>query len=281
MSAALPTIGSTESPPTPSRCWRRPTRCWSRRTASPSACSPARTCSPSWRRREARARLRGALVALACLGALSACGGDDVNTSTDPVEVEVGKAFEWNGFSVATGGRSTRSSGPPAGEVTTPEVKGTITNTSDEERTAIFELVFSADGKPLATVNCSAAKMATDQSQQFLCPGLGATMPEGYDAVVVQEFTRDSAPADVAGPWATCPSRSSASSSSRPSSRASSTRSSVAGDWCSCRPCWWGCRAPRWCRSRPPTSWRPSAAPRSARRRTSGASAPTRAPSCR
>ena len=47
-------------------------------------------------------RLRGGLVALACLGALSACS-DDVNTSTDPVEVEVGEAFTWNGFAVDDG----------------------------------------------------------------------------------------------------------------------------------------------------------------------------------
>jgi hypothetical protein len=131
------------------------------------------------------------LVALACLGALGACG-DDVNTSTDPVEVEVGKAFEWNGFAVEDDWELNpiqRSAG--AEEVTTPEVKGTITNRSDEERTAIFEMVFSADGEPLATLNCSAAEMTTDQSQQFVCPGLGAEMPEDYDAVVVQELTRD------------------------------------------------------------------------------------------
>lgn len=135
--------------------------------------------------------LRGALVALACLGMLSACS-DDVNTSTDPIEVELGKAFTWNGFSVEDGWELTpikRSAG--VDEVTTPEVKGTITNTSEEERTALFEIVFSADGEPLATVSCSAASMATDQSQQFTCPGLSATMPEEYDAVVVQEFTRD------------------------------------------------------------------------------------------
>ncbi len=140
-----------------------------------------------------RARgLQAALVALGCLGALSACGGNDVNTSTDPVEVEVGKAFEWNSFSVDDGWKVTpikRAAGTD--EVTTPEVRGTITNLSDEQRTALFQLVFSADGKPLATVNCSAAKMTTDQSQEFLCPGLGATMPEGYDAVVVQELTQD------------------------------------------------------------------------------------------
>jgi hypothetical protein len=138
-------------------------------------------------------RLRGALVALACLGALAACGDDEVNASTDPVEVEVGKAFEWNGFAVDDGWEVNgvkRSAG--AEEVTTPEVKGTITNKTDKTRAAIFEMVFSADGDPLATVNCSAAKMTEGQSQQLLCPGLSATMPEDYDAVVVQEFSRDS-----------------------------------------------------------------------------------------
>ena len=131
-----------------------------------------------------------ALVALACLGALSACG-DDVNTSKDPVEVEVGKAFEWNAFSVDEGwklGGVQRS--VDMEEVTTPEVKGTITNEADETRAAIFEMVFSADGEPVATLSCSAGKMTTDQSMEFICPGLSATMPEDYDAVVVQEFSR-------------------------------------------------------------------------------------------
>ncbi|WP_255888683.1 hypothetical protein [Nocardioides astragali] len=135
-------------------------------------------------------RVRGVLVALACLGALGACG-DDINTSTEAVEVEVGEAFEWNSYVVDSGWKLTpikRSAGIE--EVTTPEVKGSITNKSDEERAAIFEMVFSADGEPLATLNCSAATMETDQSQQFVCPGLSATMPEDYDAVVVQEFSR-------------------------------------------------------------------------------------------
>jgi hypothetical protein len=131
-----------------------------------------------------------ALVALACLGALGACG-DDVSSSKDPVEVEVGKAFEWNSFSVDEGwelGGVQRS--VDMEEVTTPEVRGTITNKADEERAAIFEMVFSTDGEPVATLSCSAGKMATDQSMQFICPGLNATMPEDYDAVVVQEFSR-------------------------------------------------------------------------------------------
>jgi hypothetical protein len=135
-------------------------------------------------------RIATALVALLCLGALSACG-DDVNTSTEPVEVEVGKSFEWNGFVVDDDWEINgieRSAG--AEEVTTPEVKGTITNESSEERAAIFEMVFSADGSPVATLSCTAGTMVEGQSQQLLCPGLSATMPEEYDAVVVQEFTR-------------------------------------------------------------------------------------------
>jgi hypothetical protein len=140
----------------------------------------------------ARTRLAGALVALACLGSLTACGGDDVDTSTDPVEVEVGKSFSWNGFAVDDGWtlkgveRSVN-----AETVTTPQVRGTITNKVEETRAAIFEMVFSQDGDPVATVNCSAGKMETDQSMAFECPGLSAVMPKDYDAVVVQEFRRD------------------------------------------------------------------------------------------
>ena len=139
-------------------------------------------------------RLAAGLVALACLGALGACSSDDASTSTskDPVEVEVGKAFNWNGFDVEDGWELNgikRSAGLE--EVTTPEVKGTITNASDEERAALFEMVFSADGSPVATLSCSAPSMVADQSQQFICPGLSTTMPEDYDAVVVQEFRRD------------------------------------------------------------------------------------------
>ncbi|HEV2797673.1 MAG TPA: hypothetical protein VGV65_08640 [Nocardioides sp.] len=137
------------------------------------------------------ARLRGAALVLACAATLTGCGGDDVNTGTDPVEVEVGKTFSWNSFVVEDGWEINgieRSAG--VDEVTTPEVKGTIKNVLDEERAAIFQMVFSADSDPVATLNCSAAKMVEGQSQQFICPGLNTTMPEDYDAVVVQEFTR-------------------------------------------------------------------------------------------
>lgn len=153
------------------------------------------------------ARLRGAALALACLVALAGCGGgsdggggggsddggggDKVNASTDPVEVKVGKAFSWNGYAVEDGWQlkgAKRFAG--VDQVTTPEVKGTIRNTLADERAAIFQMVFSTDGAPVATLNCSSAKMAEGQSQEFLCPGLNTTMPGDYDAVVVQEFTR-------------------------------------------------------------------------------------------
>lgn len=134
-----------------------------------------------------------AAVVLACLGALGACSDDDAaSTSTDPVEVEVGEAFSWNGFEVEDGWElKAIERSVSMEEVVTPEVTGTIKNTSDEERAALFEMVFSADGSEVATVNCSARTMLPDQSQQLVCPGLSATMPEDYDAVVVQEFGRD------------------------------------------------------------------------------------------
>ena len=137
------------------------------------------------------ARLRGAALVLVCAAALAGCGGDDVNTGTDPVEVEVGKTFSWNSFVVEDGWEINgveRSAG--VDEVTTPEVKGTIKNVLDEERAAIFRMVFSADGDPVATLNCTAARMVEGQSQEFICPGLNTTMPEDYDAVVVEELTR-------------------------------------------------------------------------------------------
>ena len=137
-------------------------------------------------------RLAAGLVALACVGALAGCG-DDASTSTDPVEVEVGKAFSWNGFSVEDGWTIKgieRSAGIDE-TVTTPEVRGTIKNTSEEERAALFQMVFSNNGSEVATLSCSAPKMVTDQSQLFICPGLSATMPEDYDAVVVEQFSRN------------------------------------------------------------------------------------------
>ncbi len=140
------------------------------------------------------------VLAVVCLGALASCSDDSAASGTDPVEVEVGKAFEWNDFAIEDDWKVVGiDRSVDMEQVTTPEVSGTIVNKSDEERAAIFQMVFSTDGEPVATVNCSAAKMATDQSMRFVCPGLSATMPEDYDAVVVQEFTRDSGSGEDSG----------------------------------------------------------------------------------
>ncbi|WP_210502816.1 hypothetical protein [Nocardioides xinjiangensis] len=142
-------------------------------------------------------RLAGAVGVLACLGTLGACGGgggEEVDTSAEPVEVEVGESFEWNAFVVDKGWELNgieRSANME--QVVTPEVRGTITNESDETRSAIFQMVFSSGGDAVATLNCSAAEMVEGQSQQLVCPGLSATMPADYDAVVVREFVRDGA----------------------------------------------------------------------------------------
>ena len=144
-------------------------------------------------------RAATALVALVSLVAFAGCGGDDdsdggdVNTSAEPVEVEVGETFTWNGYVVEDGWKVEGIERSVNMEtVTTPEVSGTIVNRTDDERAPIFQMVFSADGDALATVNCSAAKMVLDQSMQFICPGINTTMPEGYDAVVVRAYSRDS-----------------------------------------------------------------------------------------
>ena len=137
-------------------------------------------------------RFAGAAVALTFVGALTACSDDGASTGTDPVEVELGKAFSWDGYTVDAGWSLDGVERSVNGDtVTTPRVTGTITNTADEERAAIFEMVFSADSEPVATISCSAARMVKDQSQQFECPGLSATMPDDYDAIVVQQYVRD------------------------------------------------------------------------------------------
>ena len=142
-----------------------------------------------------RRRGRAALLAVVCALALGGCsGGNDEPdpSSTEPVEVTVGEAFTWNDFTVEDGWEITGVERSVDMEtVTTPEVSGTIVNNAAEERAAIFQLVFSVEGDSVATVNCSAPKMAEDQSMEFLCPGVNTTMPEDYDTVTVMEYVRD------------------------------------------------------------------------------------------
>ena len=141
-------------------------------------------------------RVVGPALALTCAVALVGCSGEEESgTEADPaapVEVTVGKAFRWNDFAIDDGWKV---EGVERGigieeKVITPEVSGTLTNDSAEERAAIFQMVFTQEGDPVATVNCSAATMVEDQSMPFLCPGINTTMPDDYDAITVMTFDR-------------------------------------------------------------------------------------------
>lgn len=141
-------------------------------------------------------RLRAGVVALACAAALAGCSDAEadhpVEKGTGPLSVEVGEEFSWNGFRVEDGWTVE----PVDREVgvqqtqTSPEVKGSVVNEGAADRAVIFEMVFVSEGSPLATVNCSAQKLAADQSAAFECPGFGQDMPMDYDEVVVQEISR-------------------------------------------------------------------------------------------
>ena len=147
------------------------------------------------RRAAARtSRAVGALVALVCAAALAGCSGDEPQaSSTAPLEVTVGESFTWNDFTVEDGWELTtveRSIGMEDA-VVTPRIHGSIVNNSEEERAPLFQLVLSQEGEPQATLNCSAMKLAQEQSAAFECPGLGSIMPAAYDAVTVRELRRD------------------------------------------------------------------------------------------
>ena len=137
-----------------------------------------------------RRRVGAALGGAACLVALAACGGDDAS-GTDPLEVEVGEEFTWNDFTVQEGWTVSpveRNAGMEM--LTSPEISGTVVNNSDETRFALFEVVFSRDGEDLATVNCASMELVEDQSAALSCPGLGQSMPEDYDRVLVEPIER-------------------------------------------------------------------------------------------
>jgi hypothetical protein len=139
--------------------------------------------------RSARAALAGAAVCLLLAG----CGDDAADGSTtDPVEVEVGKEFTWNDFTVEDGWELTtvkRTMG--VDEFESPTVTGSIVNNSEEERAPVFQMVLSLDGDEKAAMTCSSMKLAQDQSGAFECPGLGAVMPKDYDTVTVRAYVRD------------------------------------------------------------------------------------------
>ena len=138
------------------------------------------------------ARARGALLVLAPVLALGACGDDEPADPEAPLTVEVGKEFTWNGFTVPAGWEyDTITETVALEDQTHPLVRAKVVNDGDEKRSALFEFVFVADGDALATVKCnSTEELAPDQEGDLFCPGFGQPVPEGYDTVVVQPVTR-------------------------------------------------------------------------------------------
>lgn len=137
--------------------------------------------------------VRAVLVGVVACLALAGCSDDaDGGSSTDPIEVEVGKEFTWNDFTVEDGWEITpvkRTMGVE--DIDSLTVKGSIVNNAAEERAPIFEMVLSLDGDEKAALTCSSMKLVQDQSGAFECPGLGAVMPKDYDTVTVREYVRD------------------------------------------------------------------------------------------
>lgn len=136
--------------------------------------------------------LAAALLVLAPVLALGACGGDEPADPEAPVTVEVGKEFSWNGFTVPSGWEyDTITEQVALEEQTHPLVRAKVVNDGDEARSALFELVFVSDGDVLATINCtSTEELDPDQEGDLFCPGYGQPVPDGYDKVVVQPVTR-------------------------------------------------------------------------------------------
>lgn len=121
-------------------------------------------------------------------------GSSGSSGSSEPGYVEVdgeGAAFTFEDMSVAEGW-TVRAVKRSAGmdEVTSPEIRGEVTNEGDEPAYALFEMVFAKDGEPVSTVKCSSREIEPGATVDLLCPGLGMPMPKGHDQVVVQEITR-------------------------------------------------------------------------------------------
>ena len=136
---------------------------------------------------------RGALAALLLLlavGCSDDSSGDQSDDPTAAVEVEVGKAFTWNDFSVAEDWKLESSQQMiNMEELDRPFITGEVTNDSDEARFALFEFVFVADGKLQSTIRCTSEKIPTGQTTELGCPGF-QEVPQGYDLIQVQPVTR-------------------------------------------------------------------------------------------
>lgn len=142
--------------------------------------------------RSTRARRRAAVLVLAPVLALGACGEDEPADPEAPLTVEVGEEFTWNGFTVPSGWEyDTVTEQVGLEQQTHPLVRAEVVNDGDEERAALLEFVFVAEGDALATVRCnSTEKLSPDEEGDLFCPGFGEPVPEGYDQVVVQPVTR-------------------------------------------------------------------------------------------
>ena len=142
------------------------------------------------------AGVRCALAALLLLLAVGCSDDDSAKDKTDDptakVQVELGKKFTWNDFTVSQGwALETTTQMIEMEEQDQPFITGEVTNNADEARFAVFEFVFAGDGKLQATIHCtSELKLAPGKSSPMDCPGFGQVVPRGYDLIQVQPVTR-------------------------------------------------------------------------------------------
>lgn len=142
--------------------------------------------------RTPRRRTRAALLVLAPVLALGACGEDEPADPRAPLTVEVGEEFTWDDFTVPAGWEyDTITEQVGLEQQTHPLVRAKVVNDADEERSALFEIVFVAEGDAVATIRCnSTEKLGPDDEGDLFCPGYGEPVPDAYDQVVVQPVTR-------------------------------------------------------------------------------------------
>jgi ABC-type glycerol-3-phosphate transport system substrate-binding protein len=137
--------------------------------------------------------VRGLLAALLLLLAVG-CGGDEPETDdpTAKVEVQLGKEFTWNDFTVSDGwALETTKQMVEMEEQDQPFITGEVTNDGDEKRFAVFEVIFVGNGNLQATIHCtSELELGPGEASPMDCPGFGQVMPKGYDLIQVQPITR-------------------------------------------------------------------------------------------
>ena len=140
-----------------------------------------------------------ACAALASLVLLAGCSdsgsdasdqGDDAEGAAAVVEVEVGKEFTWNGFTVADGWKLSASEQTINMEkVQRPFITGKVTNEDDEARFAVFEFAFVSDGTLESTIRCTSDKIPSGNTVDLGCPGF-EKVPSTNDRIQVREITR-------------------------------------------------------------------------------------------